>query len=103
MTFMITKKNTKPIDISSPLTKGVDYKLRISWVCEDFQDYESCKEHKDINVLHSNSLDCYACRRDHLLLTQLRGLADLFRDTEAQRERGEECINSLKQELDKSS
>jgi hypothetical protein len=32
---------------------------------------------------------------------QLRGLADLFRDTEMQRERAEDCIKALKQELEK--
>lgn len=54
-----------------------------------------------MNVLENPSYFCYACKRDTLLSVQLRGLADLFRDTEMQRERAEDCIKALKQELEK--
>lgn len=93
--------NRKPIYISNPMTKRAHYKMVIKLLLEDIEDYESCKEHANMNVLENPSYFCYACKRDTLLSVQLRGLADLFRDTEMQRERAEDCIKALKQELEK--
>lgn len=82
------------------MTKQQDWRMRITFALDDIKDYEPCKEHSRANVFE-NFMSCLACKRDHLLLNQLRGLSDLFRDTEMQRERAEDCIKALKRKSEK--
>jgi hypothetical protein len=78
----------KGLKIKNNMTVEEDFIMRVNFKFDDIRRYKICRIHRKENVIkHGFSQEfCSDCHRDHLLLKQLQGLTDLFRDISFTRE-----------------